>query len=97
MLEAAGFTEIALKGPDGTRAVRPRRPPDDRRGGLDQPGGREKIAPVDEFSVSRRRAGDAIVVAPAGEIDLATVDVLEAEIEAALGEDGARSCSTCAR
>src|SRR5919198_247107 len=28
------------------------------------PGGREKIAPVDEFSVSRRRAGDAIVVAP---------------------------------
>ena len=32
MLEAAGFTEIALKGPDGARAIRPRRPPDDRRG-----------------------------------------------------------------
>jgi anti-anti-sigma factor len=39
---------------------------------------------VDEFSVSRRRAGDAIVVAPAGEIDLATVGALEAEIDAAL-------------
>jgi anti-sigma B factor antagonist len=38
---------------------------------------------VDEFSVSRRRAGDAIVVAPAGEIDLATVVALETEIEAA--------------
>jgi anti-sigma B factor antagonist len=44
---------------------------------------------VDEFSVSRRRAGDAIVVAPAGEIDLATVDVLWAEIEAASGETDA--------
>jgi anti-anti-sigma factor len=43
---------------------------------------------VDEFSVSRRRAGDAIVVAPAGEIDLATVDALEAGIEAALAEAG---------
>jgi anti-anti-sigma factor len=41
---------------------------------------------VDEFSVSRRRAGDAIVVAPAGEIDLATVDALEAAVEAALAE-----------
>jgi len=41
---------------------------------------------VDEFSVSRRRAGDAIVVAPAGEIDLATVDALWAEIEAASGD-----------
>ncbi len=43
---------------------------------------------MDEFSVSRRRAGDAIVVAPAGEIDLATVDVLEAGVEAALAEAG---------
>jgi anti-sigma B factor antagonist len=41
---------------------------------------------VDEFSVSRRRAGDVIVVAPAGEIDLATVDVVEAEVEAALAD-----------
>jgi anti-sigma B factor antagonist len=41
---------------------------------------------VDEFSVSRRRAGDAIVVAPAGEIDLATVDALQAGVDAALAE-----------
>ncbi len=41
---------------------------------------------MDEFSVSRRRAGDAIVVAPAGEIDLATVDALAAEIDLALGQ-----------
>lgn len=39
---------------------------------------------MDEFSVSRRRAGDAIVVAPAGEIDLATIEVLDAEVGAAL-------------
>ena len=39
---------------------------------------------MDEFSVSRRRAGDAIVIAPAGEIDLATVGVLETEIQAAV-------------
>jgi anti-anti-sigma factor len=38
---------------------------------------------VDDFSVSRRRTGDAIVVAPAGEIDLATVDELQAAIDAA--------------
>ena len=44
---------------------------------------------MDEFSVSRRRAGDAIVVAPAGEIDLATVDVVEAAIDAALAESAA--------
>ena len=43
---------------------------------------------MDEFSVSRRRAGDAIVVAPVGEIDLATIDALEAEVRAALAEDG---------
>ncbi|WP_037503506.1 STAS domain-containing protein [Solirubrobacter soli] len=41
---------------------------------------------MDEFSVSRRRAGDAIVVAPVGEIDLATVPVVEAEIAAAIDE-----------
>jgi anti-anti-sigma factor len=41
---------------------------------------------VGEFSVSRRRAGDAIVVAPAGEIDLATVAAVEAEIDTALAE-----------
>ena len=36
-----------------------------------------KIARVDlgpEFAVARRRAGDAVVVVPEGEIDLATVD-----------------------
>ena len=43
---------------------------------------------MDEFSVSRRRAGDAIVVAPAGEIDLATIDALEAGVDAALEEAG---------
>ena len=41
---------------------------------------------MDEFSVSRRRAGDTVVVAPVGEIDLATVGVVEAEIEGALRE-----------
>ncbi|MDA0162153.1 STAS domain-containing protein [Solirubrobacter ginsenosidimutans] len=41
---------------------------------------------MDEFSVSRRRVGDAIVVAPAGEIDLATVDDLQAAVDAAAGE-----------
>jgi anti-sigma B factor antagonist len=44
---------------------------------------------VDEFSVSRRRAGDAIVVAPAGEIDLATIPPLQDEIDVALTESGA--------
>ena len=44
---------------------------------------------MDEFSVSRRRAGDAIVVTPAGEIDLATVDAVAAEIDAALAESAA--------
>ena len=39
-----------------------------------------------DFSVTRRRAGDAVVVVPAGEIDLATVDALEAEIGAAAAE-----------
>jgi anti-anti-sigma factor len=51
--------------------------------------GREKIAavqPPPEFSVTRRRAGDAIVVIPVGEIDLATVDQLQAELDAAAGE-----------
>ena len=41
---------------------------------------------MDEFSVSRRRTGDAIVVAPAGEIDLATIDIVEASIQAAIAE-----------
>jgi anti-anti-sigma factor len=41
---------------------------------------------VDEFSVSRRREGDAIVVAPAGEIDLATIDELQAAVDAAAME-----------
>lgn len=36
-----------------------------------------------DFSVTQRRAGDAVVVVPAGDIDLATVDALEAEIHTA--------------
>jgi anti-anti-sigma factor len=43
---------------------------------------------VDEFSISRRREGDAIVVAPAGEIDLATIDELQAAVDAAAEEAG---------
>src|SRR4051812_21544768 len=49
----------------------------------------EKIAPMDtgpDFSVTRRRAGDAVVVMPEGEIDLATIDQVRAEIDAASGE-----------
>ena len=38
-----------------------------------------------EFSVTRRRAGDAVVVVPEGEIDLATIDELQAELDAAAG------------
>ena len=39
-----------------------------------------------EFAVARRRAGDAVVVMPEGEIDLATIDALQAELDAAAGE-----------
>jgi anti-anti-sigma factor len=39
-----------------------------------------------DFSVTRRRANGAIVVIPVGEIDLATVDQLQAEVDAAAGE-----------
>ena len=42
--------------------------------------------PLPEFSVTRRRTGEAVVVVPVGEIDLATIDQLESEIEAAAGE-----------
>ena len=38
---------------------------------------------MDEFSVSHRRAGDAIVVAAAGEIDLATIEDLQSIVDAA--------------
>jgi anti-sigma B factor antagonist len=41
---------------------------------------------VDDFSVTRRRAGDAVVVAPVGEIDLLTVDDVRAEVRAAAAE-----------
>jgi anti-anti-sigma factor len=41
---------------------------------------------VDEFPVSRRRAGDVVVVAPAGEIDLATIEELETAIDTAATE-----------
>ena len=43
---------------------------------------------MDEFSISRRREGDAVVVAPAGEIDLATIDELQAVVDAAAAEAG---------
>lgn len=39
-----------------------------------------------EFSVTRRRVDDAIVVVPAGEIDLATVDRVSEEVERASTE-----------
>jgi anti-sigma B factor antagonist len=39
-----------------------------------------------EFSVTRRRAGDCSIVAPTGEIDLATVDELAAALEDARAE-----------
>ena len=39
-----------------------------------------------DFSVTRRRAGDTVVVVPTGEIDLATVDEVEVELDAARGE-----------
>jgi anti-sigma B factor antagonist len=41
-----------------------------------------------DFSVTRHRASDAVVVVPVGEIDLATVDALQAEVDAAAGEAG---------
>ena len=63
-----------------------------RRGGratVITAGSREKIAAVQlppDFSVTRRRAGDVVVVVPIGEIDLATVDELQAEVDAAAAE-----------
>jgi anti-anti-sigma factor len=39
-----------------------------------------------DFSVTRRRANGAIVVVPVGEIDLATVDALQSELDAAAAE-----------
>ncbi len=39
-----------------------------------------------DFSVTRRRADGAVVVVPTGEIDLATVELLQAEIDAAATE-----------
>lgn len=42
--------------------------------------------PAPEFSVTRRRTGDAVVIAPVGEIDLVTIDALEGELESARGE-----------
>ena len=42
--------------------------------------------PAPEFSVTRRPSGDAVVVAPVGEIDLATVDALAQALGAARTE-----------
>jgi anti-sigma B factor antagonist len=39
-----------------------------------------------DFSVTRRRAHGAIVVVPTGEIDLATVEALQDEIDSAAAE-----------
>jgi anti-sigma B factor antagonist len=39
-----------------------------------------------EFSVTRHRAGEAVVVVPAGEIDLATIDELDGQLQAAGAE-----------
>ena len=39
-----------------------------------------------DFSVTRHRAGDHVMVVAVGEIDLATVDALQAEMDAAAGE-----------
>jgi anti-anti-sigma factor len=53
------------------------------------PAAHEKIAPVEgapEFSITRRPTGDAVVVAPVGEIDLATVETLEQALAAAREE-----------
>jgi anti-anti-sigma factor len=44
------------------------------------------VDPAPEFSVTRRPSGDAVVVAPVGEIDLATVDALEQALAAARAE-----------
>ncbi len=41
---------------------------------------------VPNFSVTRRRAADAVVVVPVGEIDLATADLVHAEMERAAAE-----------
>jgi hypothetical protein len=57
-----------------------------------------------EFSVTRRRASDAAVVVPVGEIDLATVGDVQAEVDAGwavlggclVGRDPAdRRCRSC--
>jgi anti-anti-sigma factor len=39
-----------------------------------------------DFSVTRWRAGGCVVVVPEGEIDLSTVDELQAELDAAAAE-----------
>jgi anti-anti-sigma factor len=39
-----------------------------------------------DFSVTRRRAGDACIVVPEGEIDLGTVDAVAAALEQARSE-----------
>jgi anti-anti-sigma factor len=46
------------------------------------------VEPAPEFSVTRRPSGEAVVVAPVGEIDLATVDELAQALDAAREEAG---------
>jgi anti-anti-sigma factor len=43
---------------------------------------------VEEFSLEHRRSGDAAIVAPVGEIDVATVVEVEAALRAAAREAG---------
>jgi anti-sigma B factor antagonist len=40
----------------------------------------------EDFSVTRRQAGEAVVVVPVGEIDIATVEAVQAQIDVAAGE-----------
>ena len=44
------------------------------------------MEPGPDFAVTRRRVGDAVVVVPEGEIDLATVDHVGREVTAAHAE-----------
>jgi anti-anti-sigma factor len=44
------------------------------------------VEPAPEFTVTTRRTADAVVIAPTGEIDLATVDALAQAVAAAREE-----------
>lgn len=44
------------------------------------------MQPIDDFSVAVRRDGSAATVAPAGEIDIATVDRVREQVAACTGD-----------